>query len=89
MNRRKRLLASISAFVLTVCFLLAMGGALRVEYATHRTLHGEGASFRATAVLDAADRTADTALRVLPARLSLAVNLGRRAVDTVAGWIAF
>ena len=87
MNRLQRLSAPLWAFVLTVSILLAAGGAVRVEYVSHRALHGGTVSLDIVALHGAADDAADTAERVLPKRIAVAVTAFRRAVDTVAGWL--
>ncbi|MBP3435828.1 MAG: hypothetical protein J6K62_05845 [Clostridia bacterium] len=87
MNRLQRLSAPLWAFVLTVSILLAAGGAVRVEYVSHRALHGGTVSLDIGALHGAVDDAADTAERVLPKRITVAIDAFRYAVDIIASWL--
>ena len=87
MNRMQRITIPLWAFVLTLSVLLAAGGAARVEYVSHKALHGNAVSWDIRALHDTTDRAAATAEALLPPRISAAVRLFHRAVETIATWI--
>ncbi len=79
-----RFRVAAGAFILTVCLLVMMGGCLRVQAVTHRTLHGNMATFSAAAVYTGAAKTAEEAERYVPARAGLLLRLWK----TEAAWLA-
>ncbi len=87
MERSIRWTAPLWAFVLTVSILLAGGGAVRIEYVTHKALHGGTVSFDIGSLHRAADKAADTAEAILPKRIAVAIAGFRHAVETVADWL--
>lgn len=76
--------SALWAFILAVCLLLMMVGCLQVEAVTHRTLHGNTATFSAAAVYTHVAQTAGEAERYVPARAGVLLRLWK----TEAAWLA-
>ncbi len=79
MTRLQRICAPLWAFLLTLGVLLGVGCAARVEYVTHRTLHGHTAVTDVAAWDETVLRFADTAERYLPPRCRAVTVLLRTA----------
>lgn len=84
MTRLQRFCAPLWAFLLTLGLLLGVGGAMRVEYVTHRTLHGEAASWDVAAWGDAARHLTDTAEALLSPRCRVVTAALRELVEAIA-----
>lgn len=84
METKTRVRVATGAFILTVCLLVMVGGCLRVQAVTHRTLHGNAATFSAVAVYTRAAKTAEEAERFIPARAGVLLGLWKAE----AAWLA-